>query len=526
MRYSKTKTACRSLCRGFEQTRHLMLPQVRILAGLILVSCFKSSKVGLGTPSSPLSSSHQPAESPALDEVIAHRVLPLFVRTLSSWSTLPSTINGQGGGGGSRVRRAGGFHRTTSTDTSGSAAASFATVCGGYAAAVTAALTATTELGSLRRQREAVAYGAVDSLVVFLKRARTEAVATEPESVSSLSGSTGTTTADTNSSNTEGENVPSRTPSFAAAVEESSRSMDSGLIRTATETGLKALAALCARCEAARERTVALGFHSAVGYWLTTTPRENGNSRNLPLDPSSSMSSRRDGVGGRQRRSSLSSSSGSSAAAVRLAALLLVRNLGRSSVACSALVGVGGHQRLLGMVTLGGGGTGNDENTESITTGDRGEAAACGAKVDGAEEGTGTNSGTMAGLQATGATQQEALASACLANMALEHESVKEAVVGSEPCLRSICHSSLDLSADRKNVGPAVVLLLLLYSSCCRCNGVVLPQGLEQSDHQRPACGVVYCTPSIHHHRCTMFVGGDVRRFCKYFFTSPETTRN
>ncbi|CAN0556395.1 unnamed protein product, partial [Ectocarpus sp. 12 AP-2014] len=295
--------------KGLEIALNSRVEKVRILAGLVLVSCYKSSKMRLGTTSSPRPSSHQSTESPALDEVIARRVLPLFVRTLSSWSTLPSTINGQGGGGGgSRVRGTGGFHRSTSNNTSGSAAASFATVCGGFAAAVTAALTATTELGSLRRQREAVAYGTVDSLVVFLKRARTEAAAAGPESVSSLSASTSTATADNNApsgapSAAAATSASAAAAAAAAAVEESSRSMDSRLIRTATETGLKALAALCARCEPARERTVALGFHSAVGYWLATSPRENGSGSNLPLDPSSSRSSRCDGVGGGQTRS-------------------------------------------------------------------------------------------------------------------------------------------------------------------------------------------------------------------------------
>ncbi|CAM9893288.1 unnamed protein product, partial [Ectocarpus sp. 4 AP-2014] len=123
------------------------------------------------------------------------------------------------------------------------------------------------------------------------------------------------------------------------------------------------------------------------------------------LDPSSSRSSRSDNVGGSQRRSSLSgssSSSGGRSAAVRLAALLLVRNLGRSSVACSALVGVGVHERLLGLVTLGGGCAGHDENTESTAAGGKGEVVASGVEEDGAEEGTGIISGTKAGLQATG----------------------------------------------------------------------------------------------------------------------------
>ncbi|CAM9551552.1 unnamed protein product, partial [Ectocarpus sp. 12 AP-2014] len=120
--------------------------------------------------------------------------------------------------------------------------------------------------------------------------------------------------------------------------------------------------------------------------------------------------------------------------------------------------GVGVHERLLGLVTLGGGCGGHEETTESTVAGGKGEAVVSGAEEDGAEEGTGTNGGIKTG--ATGVAQREALASACLANMALEHGAVKEAVVGSEACLRGICNSSLDLSVDRKNARMASIAVL------------------------------------------------------------------
>ncbi|CAM9893220.1 unnamed protein product, partial [Ectocarpus sp. 4 AP-2014] len=93
--YSSDNGSPSGALKGLEIELNSRVEKVRILAGLVLVSCFKSSKMRLGTTSSPRSSSHESTESPALDEVIAHRILPLFVRTLSSWSTLPSTINGQ-----------------------------------------------------------------------------------------------------------------------------------------------------------------------------------------------------------------------------------------------------------------------------------------------------------------------------------------------------------------------------------------------------------------------------------------------
>ena len=425
----------------------------------MLVNCFKGSKTGGGPgastaataafPPFPHSRPHPSSDPPALDEVVAHRVLPLFFRTLRLWSTLPSTAGcgGDGKVGGHPASRTFPPPSSSSSSPPHDAAAAagqssgFATVCVGYAAAVAAAINASMSLGSWQRQREAVAYGAVDSLVDFLGRARTE----ERAIAAGLSASSGSehsgSRAGRCSGATDGATAPPRpetaatasgvgaAATAAAAGGESIRCRDARFIRAATRAGLNALATLCARCEEARERTIVLGFHAVIRHWLVMPPRGNGVS-SQPRSISGGGKSWRGG-----------------SAAVLLAALSLARNLGRSSVACSALVAVGAHESLLGIVA-----SSDNDGKDGAAAGTQGAAGQRGAE-DAAGEGA-EQQGGAAGVDA--AADRVALASACLANMALEHEVVKEAVVGSEDCLRSICDSALDPSACRRNVGSGL----------------------------------------------------------------------
>eukprot|EP00752_Nemacystus_decipiens_P006234 g5624.t1 len=136
--------------------------KAQILAGLVLVSCFKGSKTAAGTgttspdsPPFPPSCPHPSFEPTALDEVIAHRVLPLFFRTLRLWSALPppggscGDGRGHGGFGGGQQHSA----APTSSPSSPPAAAAagsgdLPTVCGGHAAAVAAAINVSVGLGN------------------------------------------------------------------------------------------------------------------------------------------------------------------------------------------------------------------------------------------------------------------------------------------------------------------------------------------------------------------------------------------
>lgn len=345
---------------------------MQILASLILVNCYKGGMaVGDSSdPPSPPASLHIPSEN-VLEVVIAHRVLPFLFRKLNSWAALPANVP-----------------HSSSVDT----AISVPATCKRFAEAVANAVTATMELGSWQRQREATAYGAVDSLTAFLSRARAIAVAAPAGA--------------RHSNNQNGEDNEEQ---------ENEREYLLGPSRAA----LYALATLCARCEYARERVVALGFHSAVSFWL------------LQGEGSESLTST-------DRKTCYPAGSGTkSDISLSLGALLLVRNMGRSSVSCSALVGVRAYKSLIkALVVIG----------EGIKIEIMGESDKV---VSSAAEGL-------------------ALATAGLANMALEHDVVKEAIVRSG-CLQKICESAVDISED-KNVGFLAVeldMVLNYHRDCC-----------------------------------------------------------
>jgi len=335
-------------------------------------------------------------------------------------------------------------------------------VCGGYGAAVAAAMSTLMELGSWQRQREAVAYGAVDALVSLLARARAEELAPAP-----LTGSGSSSSGGSGSNENDEEGTASRAASGSGGGDsdvvyvESNRSRDARLVRVATEMGLGALATLCARCEEARERTVGLGFHLAVRHWLAMAPPEKkGKGRGGGVD------------------------SNRSSPAVLRAALTLVRNLARSSVACSALVAVGTHESLFGMMTL----VDDSDGGGEAPAGEDARGGKAGGDNTEAGNGNERNEGLKAaghapfGAAAAPAAGRVALASACLANMALEHEVVKEATVGSEDCLRSVCESALDLSANRRHVGSGcrrllvLLILLLLIVLLAQLQVLLLPE--------------------------------------------------
>jgi len=107
---------------------------------------------------------------------------------------------------------------------------------------------------------------------------------------------------------------------------------------------------------------------------------------------------------------------------------------------------VGAHESLLGMIAS----SDNDERKH-------GDTGAQGAAAEGDRAKPGTVPGVPIAAAAV-AADRVALASACLANMALEHEAVKEAIVGAEDCLRSICDSALNPSAGRRDVGSDFLL--------------------------------------------------------------------
>ena len=202
------------------------------MAGLILVNCFVSSKAGNDPP--PPTHASGVSSKPALDEVVAHRVLPLFFRTLRSWASSHETANGS-----PTVS----FSMSSNVDR-------FATACGGggYAKAVASAVTATMELASLRWQRETVAYGAVEALTEFLRRARS-AIPSAASSGNAI------------------RTLQAKKP-YSASASRSSWEDTRFAAAAATAAALGALATLCSRCEPARERVVAVGFHSAIAHWL------------------------------------------------------------------------------------------------------------------------------------------------------------------------------------------------------------------------------------------------------------------
>lgn len=278
-----------------------------------------------------------PASPHALDAVIDHRVLPLFLRMLCS-------------GGSSSI--------PSMTQTSSTNKHTFLSPFHGHTVDVVGAVNAGIRLRSWHRQGETASYGAVDSLVSFLRTARKAAKA------SSMASSAG------------GYNELKEMSPFRQGAEMSP-------LIDAARAALDAVGIMCASCEAARERVVALGFHSDVAIWLA---EEVGAM---------------EGTG---------NSSG-----VLLEGLRLVRNLGRSSVPCSSIIGVGALETLIKVVAI-------------VTVENRGEE----------NEGEGEESRV--------ATEGLALAVAGLANMVLEHDVVKEAISRSE-CLRTVSKTAVDASA-------------------------------------------------------------------------------
>ncbi|CAM9901564.1 unnamed protein product, partial [Sphacelaria rigidula] len=130
----------------------------------------------------------------ALEAVIAHRVLPLFVRTLLSWAAIPVTA-GLPNPPSARpyhphsrphYSHEGQYHLSnnnlnTTCNSNSSTNVSHSTVdarpASAYAGALARAIKVTIERESKQRQREAVAAGVVDALVAWLLRARQAAQA-------------------------------------------------------------------------------------------------------------------------------------------------------------------------------------------------------------------------------------------------------------------------------------------------------------------------------------------------------------
>ena len=263
---------------------------MRILAGLVLINCFKGKRNGCATsgaartagvhpPTTCKKSAWEdfsPSAPHALDAVIAHRVLPLFFRTLRSWAELPAAL-------------------------------SFSAVCYvGHATAVAEAMGVAMKLEPWQRQGEAVAYGAVDSLVTFLRRARSAAAAVVTPSSGGGSDGRG-----------DSEEASPLVGANGIAPPAKSGEGEVGVLVVTMRAALEALATVCAICESARGRVVTLGFHCDVVSWLDEQ---------------------------------VGSTAVSSGGGVQLEPLELFRNLGRSCVSCSAIVAAGAFESLIGVV--------------------------------------------------------------------------------------------------------------------------------------------------------------------------------
>lgn len=362
----------------------LRAAKVRVLAGLVLVNCEKGMRVAADREDTPSGRRPMPPPSPAsltssddmgdgtadgcdmdsghggavdscipeaLDAVIAHRVLQLFVRTLRSWAVLPIV--------------------PTVSPTEGSQIDS---TTHSFAGAIARAIKSTTERGTRQRLRELVACGAIDALVAWLHRSRMIIVAGM------------------------GSNLP---PACDGREQNDDilqmSSGSNGVSKHAVASALDTLAILCSDCEAARERVVAFRFHSSIDFWLgkvisNRKRASNGNRR------SDERSRARVGDWGEND-------------AVVCSMLRLVRNLGRSSMACAALATVGVHHSLIAHLLT-----------------------RCEHKED---EG-----------RAHGASSSS-FAAAGLANLVLEHDIVKEAFAGSD-CLQRMCDLALSAHADEK----------------------------------------------------------------------------
>lgn len=336
----------------------------------------------------------------ALEAVIAHRVLPLFVRTLLSWAAIPVTT------GSPNPLSARPYHPNSrppygherqypnSTNTCNgysSTNASHSTVdtrpASAYAGALSRAIKVTIERESKQRQREAVASGVVDALVAWLLRARQAAQAdldtgARKPSLPTVSWHP-STTGDTRAA-TGVLRHPVAPPICRPTAAEN---------HSAEAAALDALAALCSSCEEARHKIVVSSFHAAVHYWLRGDLFGSGGGRD-----------RRGGDGGTGGRNG-----DRSCVDTLCAALLLVRNVARSIVGSNALVGVGVHQCII-------------RHLESL------------CEKEGKKEDAEARKATSLVVRA-------------LANLCTEHGVVKEALASSE-CLRWICESAVNEEAD------------------------------------------------------------------------------
>lgn len=312
------------------------------------MNCFKGRKgnnSSTGNTPSDLSTipDHQPqnpqqdtmgchASPDALDAVIDHRVLPLFFRTLRSWtSSSPPSM---------RITNKRGYLLPFD----------------GHMVEVVEAVATGIKLRSWHRKDETAAHGAVESLVSFLRTVRRAAKST-------------------GGSDELKDDNPFR------------QGMDP--LIDASRAALDAVGIMCSSSESAREKVVALGFHSDVVILLAEevgAMEENGNSSGVLLE-----------------------------------GLRIVRNLGRSSVPCSSIIGVGALETLIKVVAIAteGGGEGEERRMEDL------------------------------GLAVSG-----------LANMVLEHDVVKETISRSE-CLRTVCKTAIDTSAP-EHVGQEKYMVMLL----------------------------------------------------------------
>lgn len=344
--------------------------KVRILAGLVLINCVKGrASLGDEFPPLPSGSSNNTStksqfkapsggdgsgEPHALDAVIAHRVMPLFFRTLASWASSPHTPTSRDSSYRSSVLLGDDFR------------ASCRSRDGADAEAVARAIATGMQFGSPERQREAVRYGAVEALTSFLWRAQAATASAQ------RNGNSGTESLE--------EVVLSPSPKDDA---------EAGIMGAAA-AALGAMVVLCRSCELACEELVTVGFHSALAFWLTA----DADGDDL-MDTTASVA---EGVGGSD--------------AVRLATLDLIRNVSRSNVSCSALVGAGLHESLIDVLE---GWRGRDGRGEEDVTGEVWHLAAGG-----------------------------------LANMALGHEVVTEAIEASHCLLRKVCDYAIgDRTEDK-----------------------------------------------------------------------------
>lgn len=364
-----------------------LLLQIRILAALVLVNCTiavgdlkggedaSDVRVPMPPPSPSSFAGSEDLEDgtpQALDAVIDHRVLQLFVRTLRSWASLP----------------------VLPSSCSPEPAAMDCPACD-YAGAIARATQDVAERRTPQRLREAVAFGVVDALIAWLRRARMVEIAGMGTPVLSLSE-----VEDQHSSRAHSRVAPSST----------GRASATGVTPTGVASALSALAALCANCDEARERVVALEFHYSLDFWLRAT------------DPNKQSAWRDDD----SLEDELESQDGGMGCdSVVCSALELVRNLGRSSVACSALAGAGVHLSLISHYLLASEEEGEEEEEE--------------------EE------------EYSKAQAVASLAAAGLANMSLEHGVVKEAITSSE-CLQRACDFAVDEDVDEEVSSARAVL--------------------------------------------------------------------